>query len=177
MKQAHAIIVLAVEPGKQVATPLCNLLICTMIGFLLRKTFYDLWDNLIKIVALNLGFILCTTIPVFLPMLTSRLFETNFLDLIAAAFGILICTVYLAAASYSIRTISDYSTFDFADLIAGLKKAWPAGIVMGFFVFFLFFLVTIVFPFYLIIEPPLAGLAFSAIIFWVTVYIILSFQY
>jgi len=148
-----------------------------MIGFLLKKTFYDLWDNMFKIVILNLGFIACCAIPIFLPLLTGKFIESIILDTVIVALGILICSVYLAAASFSINVISDYGTFTFGDFLKSFKTAWPAGLVMGGFVFLVFIIVTIVFPFYLAMEPAIAGLALGAIIFWTTIFALLSFQY
>jgi len=148
-----------------------------MIGFLLRKTFYDLWDNMFKIVVLNLGFIACTAIPIFLPALASRFIDSIALNVVLVALGILVCSVYLSAASFSIRVISDYGTFTFGDFIKSFKFAWPAGLFMGGFVFIVFMIVTVVLPFYLTMEPPLAGLALAAIIFWTMIFAILAFQY
>ena len=148
-----------------------------MIGFLLRKTFYDLWDNMFKIAVLNLGFIVCTAILFFFPVLIGRFIDLPVLNVVMVAIGILICTIYLSAASYSIRIISDYGTFTFGDFIKSFKPSLPAGLVMGAFVFIVFLIITVVLPFYLTMEPPLAGLALSAIIFWTTIFMVLSFQY
>ena len=130
-----------------------------------------------KIVLLNLGFIACTAIPIFIPMLAARFFESTILDIVLVAAGILICSVYLSAAAFSITAISDYGTFSFAGFFSGLKKVWPAGLVMGGFVFLVFLVVTIVLPFYLTMEPPIAGLALSVIIFWTIIFTLISFQF
>jgi len=143
----------------------------------LRKTLYDLWDNMFRIVALNLGFIACTAIPVFLPALTARIFPSAALEMIITALGMLICAVYLSAVSLSIKTISDNGTFHFAEFFSNFKIAWRPGLVMGGFVFLLFLIITIVLPFYLTMEPPFAGLALAAIIFWTLIFALLSFQY
>jgi len=148
-----------------------------MIGFLIRKSFYDLWDNMFKIVILNLGFVACTAVPIFLPILANKFFDSAALEIILIAFGILVCSVYLSAAAFSIRAISDYSTFSFGDFFKSFKVSWPAGLVMGGFVFLIFIIVTFVLPFYLTMDPPLAGLALSAVIFWTTIFALLSFQY
>jgi len=136
-----------------------------------------MWDNMFKIVALNLGFIAFSAIPIFLPMLVSKIYNSDLLNMIISAIGILICSVYLSAVSYSIRSISDYGNYNFGELIEGLKKTWLAGLVMGVFIFLLFLIVTIVIPFYISMEPPLAGLALSALIFWTMVFALLSLQY
>ena len=148
-----------------------------MIGFFIRKCFYDLWDNMFKIVILNLGFVACTAIPIFLPALANKFVDSAALEIALAAFGILVCSLYLSAAAFSVRAISDYGTFSFGDFFKSFKVTWSAGLVMGGFVFLIFIIVTFVLPFYLTMEPPLAGLALSAIIFWTTIFALLSFQY
>lgn len=148
-----------------------------MIGFLLRKTLYDLWDNMFRVVSLNLGFIACSAIPIFLPQLAARLFPSTVLEMIITAIGILICTIYLSAVSLSIKTISDSGTFNYSDFLGSFKTAWRPGLVMGGFIFLLFLIFTVVLPFYLTMEPPLLGLALSAIIFWVSIFSVLSFQF
>ncbi|MCL1959155.1 MAG: hypothetical protein FWF68_06105 [Spirochaetes bacterium] len=147
-----------------------------MIGFVLRKTLYDLWDNMFKIVILNLGFIAVVSIPTFLPVLAAKYFNSTALEMALSAFGILLCSIYLASSAITIRAISDYGSFSFGDFFRNFKTAWPAGLVMGFFVFLLFLVVTIILPFYLSMESPV-GIVFAAIIFWVTVFALLSFQF
>ena len=147
-----------------------------MIGFLIRKSFYDLWDNMFKIVIMNLGFIALVAIPVFIPRLISMFIDSQALEILFAALGILLCFVYLSAASYTIKSISNYGSFGFGDFIRNMKKAWPAGLVMGFFAFLLFVVVIIVMPFYLSIESMM-GLVLGAVVFWTTVFGLLSCQY
>jgi len=147
-----------------------------MIGFLIRKTFYDLWDNMLKIVVLNLGFLAATAIPAFLPLLAAKFVHSTALEMALSAFGILVCSVYLAASAFAIRSISDYSSFSFGDFLKFFKTAWPAGLAMGFFVFLLYLVAAVIFPFYLSIESSF-GLVFAAIVFWATVFALISFQF
>jgi len=154
-----------------------NLLIYFMIGFLLKKTLYDLWDNMFRIVALNLGFAVCTAIPIFLPVLAGKFSDSTALFMILTAFGILVCSVYLASASFVLKSISDNGVFVFGDFLRAFKTMWPAGIAMGFFVFILYMIVTITLPSYLSFEPPIVGLGLAAVIFWVTIFALLSFQF
>jgi len=147
-----------------------------MIGFLIRKSFYDLWDNLFKIVVLNFGFAACMAIP-FLPVIAKKLFVSNALGMIVTFFGILVCSVYLAAAAFSLRVISDYGAFSFGEFFKSFKVALPAGLVMGGFVIFMIIVLPVVFRFYGNMNPPIAGLALSAVIFWTMIFALLSFQY
>ena len=143
-----------------------------MFGFLIRKTFYDLWDNMFRIVLVNLGFIAVLTLPVLLP----GLFDSLALEIVLRAFGILCCSVYLAAAALSVKSVSDYGSFSFGDFFRNLKSAWPAGLAMGFLVFIVFSMVAIVIPFYMSINSPL-GLVLAAFVFWTMVFSLLSFQF
>jgi len=147
-----------------------------MIGFVIRKTLYDMWDNMFKIVILNIGFIVFLSIFIFLPALASKYFDSTALEIALSAFGILLCSVYLASAAVTIKSISDYSSFEFVDFFKNVKTAWPAGIFMGFFVFLIFLIVSIVLPFYLAIESPL-GVVFGAVVFWMMIFALLSFQF
>ncbi|MCL2244415.1 MAG: hypothetical protein FWC03_08105 [Treponema sp.] len=147
-----------------------------MIGFFIRKSFYDLWDNMFRIVLLNLGFIALAAIPILVPRLISLFIDSQALEIIFVALGILLCSVYLSTASYTIKSISDYGSFGFSDFIRNIKKAWSAGLVMGFFVFLLFIILFVVMPFYMGFESIL-GLVLGAVVFWTMVFGLLSCQY
>jgi hypothetical protein len=144
-----------------------------MIGFLIKKTFFDLWDNLFRIALINLGFVLSMAVPIFVPTLFESL---PVLGITIMFIGILWCLVYLSAAALSIKSISDYGSFGFADFLHNLKTAWPTGLVMGLFVFALWLLVTVAIPFYLNMGSIL-GLLLSAVIFWTLVVGVLSLQF
>ena len=147
-----------------------------MIGFLLKKNLYDIWDNLLRIVLINLGFLALVAIPVFIPGLLGKLINSQILEIALSAIGILLCSVYLSAAAHCLKKISDYGKFGFADFLNSLKIAWPAGLVMGAFIFLLFLIVSIVIPFYFTMESSV-GLVIAALIFWLTIFALLSFQF
>jgi uncharacterized membrane protein YesL len=147
-----------------------------MIGFLLRKTIYDLWDNMFKIVVVNLGFVAISSIPIFLPRLTARFVESTALEIGLNAFGILLCSIYLASLAHSLKSISDYGSFNIGDFFRNFKKGWPAGLVMGAFVFMAFIVITIVIPFYMSIESAF-GVILAMVIFWLLIFALLSFQF
>jgi hypothetical protein len=144
-----------------------------MIGFLIKKTFFDLWDNLFRIALINLGFVASLAIPIFIPPLL------EFVPALALAvmlLGILWCVVYLSAAALSVKAISDYGSFGFADFFQNLKRSWPAGLAMGFIGFGLWLLAAVAIPFYLNMGS-LFGLLLSAVIFWTMVVAILALQF
>jgi hypothetical protein len=144
-----------------------------MIGFLIKKNFFDLWDNLFKVALINLGFIASVAVPVFIPTLLS---SVPGLALVVLFIGILWCLVYLSAASLSLKTISDYSSFGFQDFWANLKLALPAGLALGVLVFLGYVLSFVIIPFYLQMNS-MVGLLLAAVIFWTLVVALLSFQF
>jgi len=144
-----------------------------MIGFLIKKFFFDLWDNLFKIALINIGFVASLSFPVFVPGLVESV------PLLAAGtvlIGMLWCCVYLSAAALSLKNLSDYGNFGFADFLNNLKAAWPFGLVSGGFVFLGYLLCTVVIPFYLSMKS-MAGLLLAAVIFWTLVVAFLALQF
>jgi len=144
-----------------------------MIGFLIKKNFFDLWDNLFKVALLNIGFIISLSIPVFIPTLLT---SVPILGMGALLIGILWCFVYLAAASQTLKALSDYGNFGFADFFRNLKAFWPMGLVLGGIVFLGYLLVSVVIPFYLSMKS-MVGLLLGAVIFWTLVVAVLALQF
>jgi hypothetical protein len=145
----------------------------TMIGFLIKKTFFDLWDNLFRAALINLGFIASLAVPVFLPGLFQALPVLSMVTLFA---GILWCFVYLSAAALSLKAVSDYGSFGFGDFFANLKTAWPAGIALGIVVFIIWIMAAVVISFYLSMNSMI-GLLLAAVIFWTMAAACLSLQF
>ena len=144
-----------------------------MIGFLLKKNFFDTWDNFFKIAIINIGLLASAAIPVFIPGLFT---SVPALSLLMLLIGILWCFVYLSAAALSLKAVSDYGNFGFAVFFENLKTAWPRGLVLGGMVFALYMLSTIAIPFYLSMKSVI-GLLFAAFIFWTMVTAVLALQF
>jgi len=148
-----------------------------MFGFLIRKNFYDLWDNLFRAAIINLGFIASLTIPVFGPALAGKLpFGSPLLGYGLFTAGVLWCCVYLAAGALSLKAVSDYGAFGFKDFFRQIKDAWPAGLAMGGIIIFLSALVFFVLPFYLGMNT-MTGFLLGAVIFWTLVLSGVAFQF
>ena len=143
-----------------------------MIGFLIKKTFYDLWDNMFRIVLLNLGFIASLAVPVFIPGLV----PVPLLSIAIFAIGYLWCWIYLCAVAISVKALSDYSVFGFAEFWDNLKAGWPAGIALGIIGIIFFAMGRIIIPFYLDMGS-LFGLFLAAIVFWTLILVLVSFQF
>jgi uncharacterized membrane protein YesL len=144
-----------------------------MIGFLLKKTFFDLWDNLFRIALINLGFILSAAVPILVP---SLLVSVPVLGIASLVVGVLWCFVYLAAAAISLKSVSDYGGFGFGDFFRNLKAAWPSGLLLGGVTLFIGVFAYTALPFYLSMKS-IIGVFAAAIVFWTIVVIFLAFQF
>jgi hypothetical protein len=145
----------------------------SMIGFLIKKTFFDLWDNLFRAALINLGFIASLAVPVFLPGLFQAV---PLLSLAVLFIGVLWCFVYLSAAALSLKAVSDYGSFGFGDFFRNLKTGWPAGIAVGILAFLIGAMAVVVIPFYIGMNS-LIGLLLAAVIFWTMAAACLSLQF
>ena len=143
-----------------------------MIGFLIKKTFFDFWDNMFRMVLVNLGFIASLAIPIFLPGLIS----IPVLPYFVLAAGILWCFIYLAAAALSVKAISDYGIFGFSDFLTNLKEGCKAGLALGITGVLLFIIAWNAIPFYLQLHS-LFGLFLAAVIFWTMAAAVCSLQF
>ena len=143
-----------------------------MIGFLIKKTIYDLWDNMFRIVLLNFGFVVSLTIPIILPGYMPH----PALSIVVAIIGVLWCCVYLAAAALSVKAVSDYGSFGFADFRTNLKAGWKTGVVLALISFVFLLVIRLIIPFYLEMNS-IVGLIFGALIFWTLILALISFQF
>ena len=144
-----------------------------MIGFLIKKNFFDAWDNFFKIALLNIGFLLSLAFPVFVPGLFA---SVPFLGTGFLLVGILWCFVYISAAAKTLKSISDYGSFTFADFIEKFKTNWLAGLFFGGLIFALYMLCVTAIPFYLSMKSA-GGLLLAALVFWAAVTAVLALQF
>lgn len=145
----------------------------SMIGFLIKKTFFDLWDNMFRIALINIGFIASVAIALLVPTLFQTL---PALGLAIGVVGLLWCFVYAGAAALCLRSISDYGSFGFADFFAALKESWASGLLLG-----VIFALLILFgwaglPFYLGMNS-LLGVFAAALVFWTLLIAFLALQF
>jgi hypothetical protein len=144
-----------------------------MFGFLMKKTFYDLWDNLFKLALVNLGFLALALAGLILPPLFASVPP---LSAGIMALCLLCGCVYLAAASVCLKALSDYGSFGFADFARGLAAAWPAGLLLGALWFLTLFLAAMALPFYFS-QGSFAGLLLGCFLLWTMLIATLALQF
>ncbi|MBN2353229.1 MAG: hypothetical protein JXD23_11710 [Spirochaetales bacterium] len=112
-----------------------------MFGFFIKKSFFDMWDNLLPIIILNVGF--CVMLALSLGamwgvgalMLELGATGTGFGIFIANLAVLTLCGailgVYTGAASVMTTTIADYSKPTFAEFFRALKETWKPSLLFG----------------------------------------------
>jgi hypothetical protein len=133
-----------------------------MFGFLIKKAFFDMWDNMFRVVILNLGYILVA--GAFVGVMELAASATPYLLL-----GLIPCLallfVYSGAASHMAREISDYGTPGFRDFWGYVRKTAPTSLLLAGIVGLHIFILSYVFYGGLQSQLGLVALAF---IFWIS---------
>jgi uncharacterized membrane protein YesL len=144
-----------------------------MFGFLIKKTFFDMWDNLIRIVILNLGFILVLAVIVYLPLLFRA---APPLFAVALALGVALLFVYSGVVAKLTSMIADYDRPEFSSFLPALRATYASSLLFAALNIALIFLLSVAFPVYGRIKSLVGPLA-SSFLFWVAVFWVLALQY
>jgi uncharacterized membrane protein YesL len=144
-----------------------------MILFLIKKTFFDMWDNLLSIVLLNAGFLLVVAGGVYLPSLLSFHWIGALIGLIAAIE--MIC-LYIGAIALMTRDIANYQSPEFNKFFRYLKESWKVSCAFGLVIIAQVLIITFVMNFYLGLKN-IVGLAIASLLFWVSLTWWLASQY
>jgi hypothetical protein len=133
-----------------------------MLGFCIKKTFFDIWDNLFLLLILNLGFILMTGVVVYLP---SLLDFSTFWSIFGICLGVLLFTLYLGGAAAMTKEMSDFQSVSIVSLPRCIMDNLIPSLVIGGIAIVQVVIISVVFPFYMNIGG-LVGLGVASLIFW-----------
>ena len=144
-----------------------------MIGFLFKKVFFDIWDNLLMLVLMSLGI----AAPIGLLYLGSLVIDTNI-------------PAFFAITAFAIFVISCYSLF-VSSITFGYSRNKKGGfkavkdafrfhfghVVLHFFILVVLCLICLYgIPFYLAFGN-IIGLVMGMMLFWLAVIVVLALQY
>jgi len=124
-----------------------------MFGFLVKKTFFDMWDNLLRIILLNLGFY-----PFFVLIYPFKIFSISLAEPSVISFLIAFCAlfialapllVYIGAASCICSDIVDYKGPGFADFWSYVKKSYASCLILALLLSVYVTAITVAMPFYI----------------------------
>ena len=141
--------------------------------FMIKKTFFDMWDNLLKIVILNLGFILVSAIFLIVPYLH----KFNIIwGLLGFFLSFIIFNIYYGTVSLFVLKIADYESAGFNDFFLYFKKSWKISILYSLSLILFMTIIIFVIPFYSRLNNYL-GFFISFLFLWGTLIFFLSIQY
>ncbi len=130
-----------------------------MVTFLLKKSFFDYWDNLFKLLCVNL----CLALLMALYFQLGYLQSGDYLGLVI----IYLFNLLIGATSLVAWKISDYDFPKISLFLLAAKTVWKDAL---FFTVCFVLQVTIldhIIPFYLKLNSRLAGLSLAMLVFWV----------
>ncbi|GHV84939.1 hypothetical protein AGMMS50230_05470 [Spirochaetia bacterium] len=142
-----------------------------MIGFLLKKFFYDLWDNFFSIMILNFGFLISLSLAFVLPPLLPAA-----ISLVLFALLIFWLFLYLCTAAAALGEVSDYRRIRLADLLANIKSAFVPAAFLFTAAALVFFVLRFTVPLYLSMGS-LAGTAAAFFSCWLCLFFAGAIQF
>jgi hypothetical protein len=143
-----------------------------MILFLIKKTFFDMWDNLFRIFIFNVGFIAVALLTIF----TMSLNRNMIIGLVILIAGVAVMTVYCGGVSLFIKEIADYKKPDMVDFISFIKKSFTTSLFFLIFITVITVLIFISLRYYSSIKHMIGYIIFCIMV-WVSVFFILSIQH
>ena len=116
-----------------------------MLLFCIKKTFFNMWDNMLDIFLMNVVMILLVC---GLGLLLGTVYPVPFLFFICLFSGFLLLNFYMGAVSRYTRDISDHSKGGIIVFLKYLLSSWKQSIVSSVIMFLLLELAVDIIPFY-----------------------------
>ena len=144
-----------------------------MFLFLIKKTFFDFWDNLGAILIINLGYFAILAFTVFVP---SPFPPLHILSLFTYFIKFSLFFLYTGAINRMIKQHADFSSASFSDFIPHLKASWISSFLFSSFVLGIFLIVMSSLSYLKLVTGFMAALGLS-MLFWIIVICFMSLPY
>ena len=144
-----------------------------MILFLIKKVFFDVWDNLITIVLFNIGFAAIIAGGSYIAFIFEPAGIGYFITVIISVF---IFNIYAGAVSGYMGDLVQYKSTELKLFPEYIKKIWKSAIVISAISIFQIAALFIGFPFYFSVGG-LPGLVGLVTLFWISVLWWVAVQY
>lgn len=145
-----------------------------MIGFTVKKAFFDLWDNFLPAVLVNLGFIFVLVLPLTLPFEAA---PTSIpLAYLLLGLGVVVAFLYVGVASAFSLAVVTREPLKWSAIPGYFRRTWKISLPFGIATFAIWFLLGIAVPTYSAMETFL-GSAAMALLLWSAILWFLSSQY
>lgn len=142
-----------------------------MFPFLIKKAFFDMWDNLFRIFALNLGYVLIISGTGFLISAVAQTQLAYFAVLIVGCAALSVFTMGTAAIT---SALADYKTPEWREFVDAIRARWlPAVVLVAINAAVFLFLTMIALPVY---TQSTLGLVALGLLGWTAVFWLLATQ-
>ena len=159
-----------------------------MFGFLFKKNFFDIWDNLFHLLLINVIYtvLILSGVFGFLGLCTLEIpdrIKILVLGLAIVVFS-MILHVFIFAQGKSAEKISNYSAPKLADFFGNIIPSIKDGLLFGFLFGMLIIVSFVSIPFYLTLSfsedattGSFMGLILAFFVFWILVFVLLGLQW
>jgi uncharacterized membrane protein YesL len=137
-----------------------------MFGFVIKKWFFDLWDNFLPVVLVNLGFIAVVALPVSVPPALAQVSPVA--GVLSLIVGVFLAFIYAGAAFAFAGSIADYESLSWSSFFAPLKQWFPASLALAAIAVAHIALLAVALPVYSAMDNFI-GLFAIAALFWMSV--------
>lgn len=152
-----------------------------MILFLLKKNFWDTWENLLNVFVANLGIVISLVLAFLSVGIVSstNLLPENIAGVLSLGIFVLVSglvMIPLFAYSQCAYKIADFRFVKLKDIFADIGKVWKTAFLFGIVISALLLFVFVGFPFYLKMGSTV-GILLAAMVFWFAAVCILALQW
>ncbi len=145
-----------------------------MIGFFIKKAFFDGWDNLIGMVLMNIGYLGIF----FLLVSATSLASYGVLPFLLAVIALMFVTaVYSGAVSNCCNGYSSYRRDTWKDFKAGFGRYFRHALLMFFIYVVGTAMVLFVIPFYMGGALGIVGTVISVLLIWLVIFCLIALPY
>lgn len=145
-----------------------------MIGFFIKKSFFDGWDNFLSLLLLNLGYIIIT---LGVLGVLSYVQAASWIVIALVGLLLLIGCIYTGGVSAMVYHYSRYSHEGWSCFWNSMKKKMIHSLLYFVCLVILILCCTVVIPFYLSSMKGFFGAILGVVVFWVVLFSSLALQY
>lgn len=144
-----------------------------MIGFFVKKAFFDGWDHLYSLVGMNLVHLALALLCMAVPLAAG--FPVPVIAVLAVI-GVLAMSLWQTACARMAASIADYASPRFGEALRGLASDWKTGLQLGAINLAIIGAIFLGIPFYLSLDGFIPMFA-AALLFWTAMVAVLVLQY
>lgn len=147
-----------------------------MIGFLIKKSFWDFWDRMGLMVLINLGYLALGTGGFFLANLILTL-DMPFVFYSGVFLFFILIALYTGMSTGMIHDVIYHKAFKWSRFVFHLKKTASRSLILFFGSLIFSFVIATAFRFYFANAGNLISLVAFFMIFWVSIFVLMTMMW